>query len=129
MARVRWAGIAAAALVACTSPKDCSAIGCVYADSHVVVTVASSADVDASDIALCIEGDCERPFPFADVEQVPDGSFVFVVPGAHDGDEVIVTLARPDGDLTGSATMRSSRPNGEGCAPVCTQAEVSLAAG
>ena len=51
-----------------------------------------------------------------------------VVSGAEDGDEVTVTLSTSDGDLTGSGTMRSERPNGPDCGPTCVFAEVPLEA-
>ena len=82
---------------------------------------------------MCVDGDCDLAIPLDDErvesEGVPEGSFVFVVAGAEDGDEVTVTLAQPDGDLTGTATMESSRPNGPDCGPTCAYAEVSLDAG
>jgi hypothetical protein len=67
-----------------------------------------------------------------DIEQSDPagGVLVYILPGADEGSEVVVSLTRPLVDAAvGTATLESSRPNGPRCSPTCTYAEVFLAAG
>jgi hypothetical protein len=122
--------VGVAFLAACGgTARVCTVIGCPFAvDDGVMVFAPAGVEIDPASLTVCIDGDCESPVPFPDADAVPAGALLVVVPGAGDGDDVRVTLDRPDGTkLTGSAAIHTSLPNGEGCGE-CNTAEVSLEA-
>lgn len=125
---MRWAGVAAATLLGCVGSSDCSVVGCLYPDVAVAITVPAGVDVTIDAVEVCVDGDCDVALAFPDDDDVPGRPLFFVVPGADEGDPVVVTAETPDGPLTGTAVMVSDRPNGD-CGQTCTYAEVSLVAG
>lgn len=111
-----------ALLAACSgAAKDCTTIGCV--DAVVVHAPPGAVDGPGSTLTVCVEDECSRDTAFGSGIDQAEMQF----PGMRDGDRVTAVLLAPDGtQYEGEAVVSTNRPNGPGCDPVCTEADLTL---
>ena len=115
LALMRWHRLLALlALTGCAGGADCTLVGCVSQ-----LTLALPAGVTQAQ--ACVAGVC--------TSEVVDGRLLVPIGRRAEGDTAAVTVTAGGRTYEGVVDLTRTRPNGEGCGPVCVNGEATLDTG
>jgi hypothetical protein len=112
---MRWHRLVALlALTGCAGSPDCTLVGCA---SQLTVRLPAGATSGQA----CVAGVC--------TSEVVDGTLLVPLGRRADGDTAQVTLTTGGASYEGEVALARTRPNGDGCPPVCVNGAAVLDGG
>ena len=112
LALMRWHRLVALlALTGCAGSADCTLVGCV---SQLTLTLPA----EITSAQACVAGVC--------TSEVVDGRLLVPLGRRAEGDTAAVTVTSAGRTYEGVVDLTRTRPNGDGCGPVCVNGKAYL---